>query len=417
MLHRIESRRGFFRWAFGAGASIYAGLPGASAPVEAAPKSPHSLIEMAMVFDQANPNGKIIHPDKPVDEPRPVASMAKLGVLRLVLQKIKNEKLDIEKTVVEVSPRAARESIRLKGFKLRAGDKLKLRELLLLMHGRSTNGAAVALAGYAAGSEAKAVEKMNERAQEKAKGYPSFKFKNSSGHPSTAPGVKHDDTMAKPSDVIRLFRDIEMNCLEQLQQIAGIREFYVPDVDKKRIKFTSLIKYYDPAQPDIVVESKTGSDRHGHGMVALVRLDKDTSYYFFLQKEKNGLSLSAEVAKLIKKTLEDRKVNLAEPRFAGLKAHLDKCIEVGKHRVVKRQVKKAKSQKDKKKRVKVKPKAKSDLNTKDALPKTNTPPKAATPQPKASPAPKAAPPPANQPVRPPPKGGKPGDFLFNPAKK
>lgn len=124
----------------------------------------------AIVIDSSN--SEVLFAKNP-DLKLPPASTTKLVTAMVAL-----DKLDPD-AVINISRKAAETSS--VSPKLRAGEKLNVRDLLDLALMRSINGAAVALAEAAAGSENSFVPLMNEKV--KSIGATNTKFINASGLP------------------------------------------------------------------------------------------------------------------------------------------------------------------------------------------------------------------------------------------
>lgn len=95
------------------------------------------------------------------EEPLPPASMSKMMTELLILESVKNNRFDWEDPVA-VSPYAA--GVGGAAMGLLPGQTVTVRQLFEAMAIHSANDAAVALAEFAAGSEAQFVERMNAKA-------------------------------------------------------------------------------------------------------------------------------------------------------------------------------------------------------------------------------------------------------------
>ena len=104
--------------------------------------------------------------EKNADEPIPPASIAKLMTLHLAWQAIEAGSLSRDRRVT-VSPRAAFSALPpgSSGVRLRAGDRVSVRDLLRGTGIASGNDAAIALAEALAGSERAFVRRMNSEAR------------------------------------------------------------------------------------------------------------------------------------------------------------------------------------------------------------------------------------------------------------
>jgi D-alanyl-D-alanine carboxypeptidase (penicillin-binding protein 5/6) len=139
--------------AAGPGASPVAGVSGPVAPPPIAP--PHIGARAALLADEAT--GQVLY-QRSSSEPRAMASTTKVMTALIAL-----EQLDEGRAVVIGSepPSVGEESLR-----LRQGERLTVRQLLLGLLVKSANDAAVALADAVDGSEAAFVRHMNRRAGE-----------------------------------------------------------------------------------------------------------------------------------------------------------------------------------------------------------------------------------------------------------
>jgi D-alanyl-D-alanine carboxypeptidase (penicillin-binding protein 5/6) len=106
-------------------------------------------------------SGEILR-EKNEEEPRPPASMTKMMVMFVILDKIKAGELSWNDRVT-VSKRAA--EVHEASINLLPGEKMTVRELFIAMTVQSANDAAVALAEHVAGSEEAFVQLMNEKAK------------------------------------------------------------------------------------------------------------------------------------------------------------------------------------------------------------------------------------------------------------
>jgi D-alanyl-D-alanine carboxypeptidase (penicillin-binding protein 5/6) len=134
-------------------AAAVAGVTGAVAPPPVT--VPRIRARAALLADEAT--GQVLY-ERRSSEPRAMASTTKVMTALLAL-----ERLDAGQTVAigAEPPRVGEESLR-----LRQGERLTVRQLLLGLLVKSANDAAVALAVAAAGSEAAFVREMNRRAVE-----------------------------------------------------------------------------------------------------------------------------------------------------------------------------------------------------------------------------------------------------------
>src|SRR6266498_2825235 len=134
-------------------APAVAGVTGAVAPPPIAP--PGIEARAALLADEAT--GQVLY-ERSSSEPRAMASTTKVMTALLAL-----ERLDQSRTVVigPEAPKVGEESLR-----LRQGERLTVRQLLLGLLVKSANDAAAALAVAVDGSEAAFVRDMNRKAVE-----------------------------------------------------------------------------------------------------------------------------------------------------------------------------------------------------------------------------------------------------------
>jgi D-alanyl-D-alanine carboxypeptidase len=143
------------------GAAVLAGgvlqvpWPGASGPAPGPVAEPRVLARAAILADEAT--GQVLF-ERAARQPRAMASTTKVMTALLAL-----ERLDQRRVVVIGAgpPRVGEESLR-----LRRGERLTVRQLLLGLLVKSANDAGVALAEAVDGSEAAFVRRMNRRAAE-----------------------------------------------------------------------------------------------------------------------------------------------------------------------------------------------------------------------------------------------------------
>jgi D-alanyl-D-alanine carboxypeptidase len=143
-----------------AGGAVAGGVPqdpwpGASGPAPGPVAEPRVLARAAVLADEST--GQVLF-DRAARQPRAMASTTKVMTALLTL-----ERLD-QRLVVVIGtgpPRVGEESLR-----LRRGERLTVRQLLLGLLVKSANDAGVALAEAVDGSEAAFVRRMNRRAAE-----------------------------------------------------------------------------------------------------------------------------------------------------------------------------------------------------------------------------------------------------------
>jgi D-alanyl-D-alanine carboxypeptidase len=139
------------KWPAGQGAA--AGWGAGAQPAGPAVGPPRVLAKVALLADEAT--GQVLF-ERGARQPRAMASTTKVMTALLAL-----ERLD-ERRVVRIGvgpPRVGEESLR-----LRQGERLTVRQLLLGLLVKSANDAALALAEAVDGSEAAFVRRMNRRA-------------------------------------------------------------------------------------------------------------------------------------------------------------------------------------------------------------------------------------------------------------
>ncbi|MBR0318615.1 MAG: D-alanyl-D-alanine carboxypeptidase [Spirochaetia bacterium] len=121
---------------------------------------------------------------KNAEEIIPPASMTKLMTTYLVMEKVKSGELDLDQDIV-VPPEAdfERAPYRSSLMYIRAGQRIKLRDLLTGLMVTSGNDAAMAVAMLVGGSRDACVEMMNQKA--KQLGFSSFVFTDPAGYEET----------------------------------------------------------------------------------------------------------------------------------------------------------------------------------------------------------------------------------------
>jgi serine-type D-Ala-D-Ala carboxypeptidase (penicillin-binding protein 5/6) len=136
-----------------AGAGRQDPWPGASGPAPGPVAEPRLIARAAILADEST--GQVLF-ERDARQPRPMASTTKVMTALLAL-----ERLDERRVVVIGAgpPRIGEESLR-----LRQGERLTVRHLLLGLLVKSANDAGVALAEAVDGSEAAFVRRMNRRA-------------------------------------------------------------------------------------------------------------------------------------------------------------------------------------------------------------------------------------------------------------
>ena len=121
---------------------------------------------------------------KNAEEIIPPASMTKLMTTYLVMEKVKAGELDLDQDIV-VPPEAdfERAPYRSSLMYIRAGQRIKLRDLLTGLMVTSGNDAAMAVAMLVGGDRATCVEMMNQKARQL--GFNSFVFTDPAGYEDT----------------------------------------------------------------------------------------------------------------------------------------------------------------------------------------------------------------------------------------
>ncbi len=190
------------------------------------------------------------HPDRR----RPPASLTKAMTALLVLER---GNLD---DVVSVSKSAAAETGARLG--LRAGDRVRVKDLLAAMLLQSANDACHALADHVGGSESRFVTLMNRRSEDL--GLTNTRFANACGHDQ--PG---NFTSARD---LALFTDASLKNAE-FRKIVALKRLTIRTADGKRVfrlhNKNRLIGRYEGA-----IGVKTGSTRQaGECLIALAERD------------------------------------------------------------------------------------------------------------------------------------------------
>ncbi|PKP67403.1 MAG: D-alanyl-D-alanine carboxypeptidase, partial [Alphaproteobacteria bacterium HGW-Alphaproteobacteria-8] len=140
---------------------------GASGGAIAAPRQAEIVIDAR--------SGEVLHAVN-ADERLHPASLTKMMTLYLVFEAVESGKLKLDQTVT-VSRAAAAQPASKVGF--RAGQKVRIRDLIRAAAIRSTNDSAVVLAEAVAGSETRFANLMTRKAR--ALGMADTTFKNASG--------------------------------------------------------------------------------------------------------------------------------------------------------------------------------------------------------------------------------------------
>jgi serine-type D-Ala-D-Ala carboxypeptidase (penicillin-binding protein 5/6) len=135
-----------------------------------------------------------------IDLPRPQASLTKIMLARVIIDKI--ESGDIHLTDIVKVPKKA-ESIRGTSVYLKVGESFTLEELMQAVLIESANDAAYAVAEHAAGNASDFIVLMNLKAQDL--GMESTVFHSVNGLPSIK---KEDENITTCSDMIKLAQDV-----------------------------------------------------------------------------------------------------------------------------------------------------------------------------------------------------------------
>jgi D-alanyl-D-alanine carboxypeptidase (penicillin-binding protein 5/6) len=135
-----------------------------------------------------------------IDLPRPQASLTKIMLARVVIDKIENGEIQLT-DIVKVPKKA--ESIRGTSVYLKVGESFTLEELMQAVLVESANDAAYAVAEHAAGSASDFIVLMNLKAQDL--GMDNTVFHSVNGLPSIK---KEDENITTCSDMIKLAQDV-----------------------------------------------------------------------------------------------------------------------------------------------------------------------------------------------------------------
>lgn len=159
--------------------------------------------------------GKVLYTKNP-DEIIPPASMTKLMTTYLLMEKVKSGELDMEQEVV-VPPEAdyERAPYRSSLMYIRAGQRIKVRDLLTGLMVTSGNDAAMAVAMLVGGSRDACVELMNRKAREL--GFESFVFTDPAGY--------EDTNQVNALEFCQFCRIYVQNYLEYLDILTGQVDF------------------------------------------------------------------------------------------------------------------------------------------------------------------------------------------------
>jgi D-alanyl-D-alanine carboxypeptidase (penicillin-binding protein 5/6) len=187
------------------------------------------------------------------DKPLPSASLTKLMTALVVVESTRSE------AVVTVSRTAARATGARMG--LATGARLTVSDLLAGLLLRSGNDACVALAEHVAGSEARFVERMNERAR--AWGLAGTRFANACGF--DAPGH-----VASANDLAALAQ--RLLAVPELARLVALKRLEVTGADGRRYALANTNLLFGVVAG--LAGVKTGyTSRAGHCLVAFAKRD------------------------------------------------------------------------------------------------------------------------------------------------
>lgn len=152
--------------------------------------------------------------EKNLETAFPIASLTKMMVGLITVEDIKSGKYNWDTEVV-----VTREASLMGGSRvhLKSGEKIILHELVKAAMISSGNDAAYLLAQFNGGTEAKFVERMNERAKEL--GMNVTRFANSSGMPASSRSM---DNRSSPMDLLKLALEILKH--DELVYISGLSD-------------------------------------------------------------------------------------------------------------------------------------------------------------------------------------------------
>ena len=153
---------------------------------------------------------------KNADEIIPPASMTKLMTTYLLMEKVKAGELDLDQEVT-VPPEADYEKAPYRSslMYIRAGQRIKVRDLLSGLMVTSGNDAAMAVAMLIGGSRDACVQMMNQKAQQL--GFSSFVFTDPAGY--------EDTNQVNALEFCQFCRIYVQNYLEYLDFLTGMTDF------------------------------------------------------------------------------------------------------------------------------------------------------------------------------------------------
>jgi serine-type D-Ala-D-Ala carboxypeptidase (penicillin-binding protein 5/6) len=191
--------------------------PGASGPAPGPVDEPRVLARAAVLADEAT--GQVLF-ERAARQPRAMASTTKVMTALLTL-----ERLDPRRVVVIGAgpPKVGEESLR-----LRRGERLTVRQLLLGLLVKSANDAGVALAEAVDGSEAAFVRRMNRRAAE---------LRLAATHYVTPYGLDRPGHQTSARDLARLWETAMRR--SDFRALVATRDVRLPGVPLRLRKFVN----------------------------------------------------------------------------------------------------------------------------------------------------------------------------------
>jgi serine-type D-Ala-D-Ala carboxypeptidase (penicillin-binding protein 5/6) len=191
--------------------------PGASGPAPGPVDEPRVLARAAVLADEST--GQVLF-ERAARQPRAMASTTKVMTALLAL-----ERLDPRRVVVIGAgpPKVGEESLR-----LRQGERLTVRQLLLGLLVKSANDAGVALAEAVDGSEAAFVRRMNRRAAE---------LRLAATHYVTPYGLDRPGHQTSARDLARLWETAMRR--SDFRALVATRDVRLPGVPLRLRKFVN----------------------------------------------------------------------------------------------------------------------------------------------------------------------------------